>query len=211
MAAVTPSGTALRDALLGAAERELDEHGVAAVGLRAIARRVGVSHQAPSHHFGDRKGLFTALAANGYRGIARRMRAARGKIQPDATPAERVAILGMGYLRFAKQHPGVFAVMNRAELLNAEDPDLADARAEAFGVLFDEVTAARAMGWGRDHTEEALALTCWSTVHGVITLWRDGTLEAFFPELGGIEAATRLVTETLNRGLAAEATTEQVR
>lgn len=204
-APTAPRTPPLRDALLLAAEQEVDEHGTDAVSLRAIARRVGVSHQAPGHHFGDRSGLFTALAAKGFRTLARRMRAARRRIPDDATPAERVATLGIGYMVFAKQHPALFAVMYRPELLAAGDPDLAAARASAFGILLDEVVAARATGWGRDHSETALALTCWSTVHGAVTLWREGTLDTFFPDLGGIEAAARLVTETLNAGLAAEA------
>ena len=42
-------------------------------------------------------------------------------------------------------------------------------------------------------------------MHGAVALWRDGTLDTFFPDLGGIEAAASIVTETLNAGLAAEA------
>lgn len=195
----------LRDALLTAAEAEVGEHGVGSVSLRAIARRVGVSHQAPGHHFGDRNGLFTALAAKGFRTLERRMLAARRRIPDDATPAERVAAHGVGYMLFAKQHPALFSVMFRPELLDAEDSDLAEARAGAFGVLLDEIVAARATGWGRHHSETALALTCWSTVHGAVTLWREGTLDTFFPGIGGAQAVARMVTETLNSGLAAEA------
>ncbi len=200
-----PSPPPLREALLVAAEAEIDERGIGAVSLRAIARRVGVSHQAPGHHFGDRDGLFTALAAKGFRTLGRRMRAARRRIPDDATPAERVATLGVGYMVFAQQHPALFAVMFRPELLDAADPDLTLARAGAFGVLLDEIVAARATGWGRHHSETALALTCWSTVHGAVTLWREGTLDTFFPGVGDAKAVARIVTETLNTGLAAEA------
>jgi AcrR family transcriptional regulator len=197
--------TSLRDDLLRAAEEEVAENGIGAVGMRAVARRVGVSHQAPGHHFGDRRGLLTALAAKGFRTLAKRMQAARRRIPDDATPAERVAALGIGYMVFVKKQPALFDVMFRPELLDPDDQELAEARGSAFEVLLDEVVAARATGWGKNHSETALALTCWSTVHGAVTLWRDGTLDTFFPGLGGIEAAARLVTETLNTGLAAEA------
>lgn len=197
--------TSLREELLRAAEQEIDEHGIGEVSLRAIARRVGVSHQAPGHHFGDRSGLFTALAANGFRTLRRRMQAARRRVPADATPAERVASHGIGYMAFAKQRPALFAVMFRPELLDADDPDLAEARAGAFGLLLDEIVAARATGWGRHHSETALALTCWSTVHGAVALWREGTLDTFFPGVGSAQAVARMVTETLNSGLAAEA------
>lgn len=197
--------TPLRDALLVAAEAEVLEHGLGAVSLRAIARRAGVSHQAPGHHFGDRNGLFTALAAKGFRALERQMLAARRQVPDDASPAERVAAHGVGYMAFAEARPALFAVMFRPELLDAADPELAEARAGAFRALLDEIVAARATGWGRNHSETALALTCWSTVHGAVTLWREGTLGTFFPGLGGGEAVARIVTETLNTGLAAEA------
>lgn len=200
----TPT-TPLRDALLVAAEEEVGEQGIGSVSLRAIARRAGVSHQAPGHHFGDRNGLFTALAAKGFRTLQRRMVAARRRIPDEATPAERVATLGVAYMVFAKQHPALFAVMFAPELLDADDPDLAEARAGAFGALLDEIVAARATGWGRHHSETALALTCWSTVHGAVTLWREGTLSTFFPGIGSAQAIAKIVTETLNTGLAAEA------
>src|ERR1700678_891 len=58
---------ALRDALLEAAERVLERDGVAGLTLRAVAREAGVSHAAPTHHFGDLTGLLSELAAIGFR------------------------------------------------------------------------------------------------------------------------------------------------
>lgn len=52
----------LRAALLHAAEEELAERGMEAFSLRSVAKRAGVSHAAPAHHFGDAQGLLTALA-----------------------------------------------------------------------------------------------------------------------------------------------------
>ena len=58
---------ALRDALLQAAERVLERDGLAGLTLRAVAREAGVSHAAPTHHFGDLTGLVSELAAIGSR------------------------------------------------------------------------------------------------------------------------------------------------
>ena len=52
----------LKMALLRAAEAELAENGIESFSLRAVAKRAGVSHGAPAHHFKDAKGLLTALA-----------------------------------------------------------------------------------------------------------------------------------------------------
>src|SRR5215213_11204294 len=61
-------------ALLEAAVQAIAEVGPAAVSLRDLARRVGVSHAAPAHHFGDKRGLLTAVAAEGYRLFAAALR-----------------------------------------------------------------------------------------------------------------------------------------
>src|SRR5213082_4056233 len=58
---------ALREALLQAAERVLERDGLAGLTLRAVAREAGVSHAAPTHHFGDLTGLLSELAAIGFR------------------------------------------------------------------------------------------------------------------------------------------------
>ena len=57
----------LHDALLAAAERVLERDGLAGLTLRAVAREAGVSHAAPTHHFGDLSGLLSELAAIGFR------------------------------------------------------------------------------------------------------------------------------------------------
>src|SRR6201993_1506468 len=67
---------ALRDALLQAAEKVLERDGLPGLTLRAVAREAGVSHAAPTHHFGDLTGLLSELAAIGYRQFNEAMRAA---------------------------------------------------------------------------------------------------------------------------------------
>ena len=57
----------LHDALLAAAERVLERDGLPGLTLRAVAREAGVSHAAPTHHFGDLTGLLSELAAIGFR------------------------------------------------------------------------------------------------------------------------------------------------
>src|SRR5471032_2109867 len=67
---------ALRDALLDAAEVVLERDGLAGLTLRAVAREAGVSHAAPTHHFGDLTGLVSELAAIGFRQFSAAMTAA---------------------------------------------------------------------------------------------------------------------------------------
>lgn len=164
----------LRARLLDGAEAELAEHGVGALSLRAIARRAGVSHQAPGYHFADRAGLLTALAVRTHEALAQALADARDAAGDDG-PA-RLRATGHAYVRFARERPALFAVLGRPELWRAEDPDLALAGATSWGVLAGCVAEATSSGWGRGLPEDALALTCWTAVHGVASLARDGVL-----------------------------------
>ena len=114
----------LRRALLDEAIAVIGEAGSGAVGLRDLARRVGVSHAAPAHHFGDKRGLLTAVAAEGYRLFASALRD-----EYERTHSFRE--LGVAYVRFAVEHRPYFEVMFRPELYRIEDPELTEARKEA--------------------------------------------------------------------------------
>src|SRR5262245_61760219 len=92
--------------------------------LRKVAARAGVTHPAATHHFGDKRGLLTAVAAEGYRRFA------------VALAAENKFIdKGAAYLRFAHECRPYFEVMFRPELLHTDDPELAEARAAAGAQL----------------------------------------------------------------------------
>jgi AcrR family transcriptional regulator len=62
-----------RRALIDATVAAIEEHGLAGVSLRAITRRAAVSHAAPAYHFGDKAGLFTAVALEGFELLQRAM------------------------------------------------------------------------------------------------------------------------------------------
>ena len=62
----------LRRILLAPRPCAIAESGPAALSLRDLARRAGVSHAAPTHHFGDKAGLLAALAAAGLHAARRR-------------------------------------------------------------------------------------------------------------------------------------------
>src|ERR1700742_1426201 len=116
----------LRDAILEAAAAVIARDGVGALSLRAIAQDLGVSHTAFRRHFGSREGVLNALAVRGHRRLAQEVR-----------PADAFIDAGVAYVRFALDHPGLFAVMFRPELLDESDAELAAARAESFAPLAD--------------------------------------------------------------------------
>jgi AcrR family transcriptional regulator len=127
--------------------------------MREIARRAGVSHAAPAHHFTDKIGIFTAVAAEGFRLIA-------DAIAPIAAQPDGFIQGGMAYIRFAIEHRGHFEVMFRPDLHRTTDPDLVAARDTAFRVLYDSGRAAA------DESDDVMALVVagWSAAHGFATL-----------------------------------------
>lgn len=157
----------LRAALLAAATDEIQTAGTAGLSLRSLARRAGVSHAAPAHHFGDKRGLFTALAAEGFRLLHQRTSPTLGR--PDALVAA-----GQRYVAFALDHPAHFEVMFDTSLYDPTDEDLVRERTVAFDVLY------RALRTGTGVTAEdqlvAQATAAWVAVHGLATLWLTGNL-----------------------------------
>ncbi|MER8015491.1 TetR/AcrR family transcriptional regulator [Streptomyces griseoluteus] len=147
----------LRRAVLSAALDVIAADGPGALSLRDLARRAGVSHAAPAHHFKDRTGLLTAIAAEGFGLLADALREA---------PGLREA--GVRYVRFAREHPAHFQVMFSPELLRPEDLELTTARALAGEALSRAVTAVDPGDRGPDARLAGMA--AWSLAHGYATL-----------------------------------------
>jgi len=176
----------LRADVMAAAVAEVEAVGAAGVSLREIARRAGVSHAAPTHHFGDKTGLFTAIAAEGFRMSAE-------AIRPVAFGTYGFLDGGAAYVGWAVQHPGYFEVMYRPGLHRTEDPDLVAAKDAAFAVL-EGSAAELAEHWDIDDVA-GLVLAGWSMCHGLATLLLAGNLD------GRISGDIEEVTAHLSRGL----------
>lgn len=154
----------LRRALLAAALEAIAEVGPTALSLRDLARRAGVSHAAPAHHFGDKSGLLTALAAQGFDQLAAALVAA----------GDDLLEAGVAYVDFAVRHRAYFEVMFRPELHRPDDPELLAARERASAALRSGVAALPDGGAPVDAGRDALA--AWSIAHGFATLWLAGAL-----------------------------------
>jgi AcrR family transcriptional regulator len=172
--------------LLEAAVAAIAEKGPAALSLRDIARRAGVSHAAPAHHFRDKPGLLTAVAADGYRLLAEELRSAW-----ESTGS--FLEVGVAYVRFAVQRRAHFEVMYRPDLYRPGDPALLEAKQAAANLLYRPVGSVSAQDPGFDTRLAGLA--AWSLVHGLATLWLNGAL----PETvdGDPEALARAVARQL--------------
>jgi AcrR family transcriptional regulator len=163
----------LRRAVLDGALAEIEANGPASLSMREIARRAGVSHAAPAHHFGDKAGVLSAIAAEGYRLLAEAT--GRALEESGAMP-----VVGRAYVRFALAHRAHFEVMFRPELYRPDDPDVTEARDAAADVIFRTVRQVLGPGAAEEDVWGGVA-AAWSFTHGFATLWLDRN---FYEELG---------------------------
>jgi AcrR family transcriptional regulator len=188
----------LRRALLEAAERLVAREGPAQVSLRAIARKAGVSHAAPYHHFADREGLLAAVAASGFEKLMSAMQAAVAA-ESTASPLSRLQAAGVAYVNFAVANAEIYRLMFSGFLADrSRYPDLKASSDGAFDVLL-------ALLGDRSRAEAgaalpAVATATWSLVHGLAYLMIEGLLADEVAAKGAEEVA-REVTRVLGVGL----------
>ena len=180
----------LRRALLRSAERIIKKRGLAFVSLREVARDARVSHSAPAHHFGNKAGLLTAFAADGFTRMADACAAEAKKAQggPDILEA-----IGRGYVRFAIENPEHFGVMFREELLDASSPEFTAAADRAYDLLAQALRKCVADGYLRGADLEAIGASAWAIAHGLASLWIGGRLRARSHDKDGIRVAARVL------------------
>ena len=166
----------LRAAILNEAARLVAQRGADGVSLRELAREAGVSHAAPAHHFSDRRGLFTALAAQGFELLAVGLAEARPRFLDAA----------LAYVRFALGHPGHYRVMFDKSLLDPSNRELAAAEAAAAAELSLGVASLPDQHAQADPAGAQLA--AWSLVHGFSMLWLDDAVNA------GVKAGDPMAT-----------------
>jgi AcrR family transcriptional regulator len=167
---------ALHGALLMAAERVLEREGLAGLTLRAVAREAGVSHAAPTHHFGDLTGLASELAAIGFRQFNAAMAAADSGAD---TIAERAMARAKTYIAYAQAHPGMYGLMFRTERLDMTRPALREAAKASFAGLAGSIGAQRHESISAEalSLDQAAAIArAWSLVHGFTMLLLDRRL-----------------------------------
>ncbi len=161
----------LRAACVRAAIELLEDGGEAALSLRAVARRAGVSPTAPYRHYADREALVSAVAAVGYRELAERLAAAH----PSPSTPEQLASVAVAYVQFALERPALFRIMFGEPCDRDNDERVAAATAVSLYVReiiqrsFPQADA------------DALATAIWALVHGLAFLHLDGKLDARSP------------------------------
>jgi AcrR family transcriptional regulator len=157
----------LREALLQAAIQLIAEVGPAGFTLREVARRAGVSHNAPYRHFAEREELLAAVAAQGFRELDEAMLKA---LRHQRSSIARLKHAGLAYVEFALRRPEHFTVMFDAAVSEHKTLDSAQAAEQAFATLMTLVKSCQDEGRFPSGDVHRFALLAWSMVHGVAKL-----------------------------------------
>ncbi|HEY8263927.1 MAG TPA: TetR/AcrR family transcriptional regulator [Methyloceanibacter sp.] len=166
----------LKEVLLEAARKLIEQYGPAGFSLTEAARLAGVSPAAPYRHFRDREALLAEVARQGFERFAARLDMAWNNGVP--TPLSAFGNLGKAYLAFARDEPASYAVMFEAGLFD-EAKAAGPAGERAFDVLQRATTAfLRALPENDRPPVKLVSLHIWAISHGVATLFAQGGAEA---------------------------------
>jgi AcrR family transcriptional regulator len=153
----------LRNGLLEAARLILEEESLAALTLRAVARRAGVSHAAPYRHFPNHEALLVELAIEGFDELRESLaEAAKG----PGSESDRIAHLGAAYMRFVAARPALARLMFGGQLPNRDQFPALGLKADAIGTQIGDAMS-----------DPALGLAVWSSVHGLAMLVLENVID----------------------------------
>ncbi len=192
----------LREEILCAASRLLEENNIASLSLRAVAKEVGVSHTAPYRHFKDKEGLLAGIAGVGFDRLATQLAEAVASNPGD--PAAQLQEAGHQYVQLALKNPQITQLMFSG-ILPCDDtyPELRASGDTAFDGLKYIIEEGQSLGIFKQGDVEMLALTAWSGIHGLSMLMISGNLSEILKIPVELRSVTDTVTTTLLEGLKA--------
>ncbi len=177
----------VRTSILEASIALMNEGGLGSLSMREVARRAGVSHQAPYHYFTDREAILAELAGDGFDRLYDYMVSAIGLARNKAGDKNRA--MGEAYIRFALNNPEVFRLMFRCEMVDLKRYPEAKLKADRCFQLV-AITLGVTITDDKSNPDMAPVIACWSMAHGLATLMLEGKLgEAFGDTMDQREAA----------------------
>jgi len=183
----------LPQTLIRKAAELLEEKGAEKFSMREVARRAGVAVAAPAHHFGNAKGLLTAIATCAFERLTAEQIKAMDAVED---PAEKVVALVHTYIEMSARYPGYAAVLFRWDLVDHDDKAHADAAAVSFDLIKGAVALAVPNETPDLHIRH-IAKSIWAMAHGFVTLSLTGSDEDDDPIAFAVEGL--LASQTLPR------------
>ena len=172
----------LRDALVCAAEKLLEDRGAAGLSLREVAKLAGVSHAAPYRHFRSKSQLLEAVAKAGFEQLASFVATVRSDHPGD--PVRQLMAAGQAYVEWAMANPERTRLMYGGMMKSDSIPeDLHEAAESAYKEIYQVMDEGRRTGVFGGQDTDSMVVSAWSLVHGLtMLLLGSGKLDPTGPE-----------------------------
>lgn len=189
----------LREACIVAARQIIAERGIENLSLREVARKLGVSHQAPYKHYPSRDHLLSEVMRRCFQGFARHL---DSRVRSD-DPEQDLESLGHRYLDYARRHPLEYRLMfSTTWPESADDPELVRDATHAYDVLREVLRRLHGDEAEGTETLELDALYIWSTMHGLAGVLSGQCVSALDLKAKVLKQAVRHAMGRMSVGLA---------
>jgi AcrR family transcriptional regulator len=177
----------------------LKEGGAAALDLRKVARKAGVSHTAPYRHFDDKRALLAAIAEEGFVRLTAQMQEA---VSSAGTMFPLLEV-GRAYVNFALTEPALMREMFSGLTIDRMAyPSLHEASKSALAVLVQDVEREQRAGSViQDEDATNLALVLWAMFHGLAMLLLENQMPMIGSEPSAIEEMVRRCVAGVYEGI----------
>jgi AcrR family transcriptional regulator len=189
----------LREACVIAAQEVIAEKGVENLSLRDVARKLGVSHQAPYKHYPSRDHLLAEVMRRCFERFAAHLDA-RGHFD---NPKEDLAALGRQYLSYARDHSLEYRLMFDTQWPeSAEHPDLIRDAVHAYDILRKVLRRLHGDSAALTDRVDLDAIYIWSTVHGMAGVLNGNCIDKLNLKRAVLEQAIEHAITMVELGLA---------
>ena len=190
----------LQREILCAARDLLEENNIASLSLRAVAKKVGVSHTAPYRHFKDKESLLVGIAGEGFKEMTAQLNEAV-ELHPN-NPRAQLQEAGHRYVKLVAENPQCVQLMFGG-ILPCDDtyPELHESGDLAFTALKTIIADGQDTGVFKKGDLELMALSAWSSIHGLSLLLISGSINQTASAPVETHALTTAITATLLEGL----------
>lgn len=188
----------LRDACIVAAQEVIAERGIENLSLRDVARKLGVSHQAPYKHYPSRDHLLAEVMRRCFQRFAAHL----DERQRFEDPAQDLESLGAQYLSYAREHPLEYRLMfSTTWPESAEALDLVTDATHAFDILRGVLRRMHGDSAAMREAVELDALYIWSTVHGLAGVMNGQCIDKLGLKASVLKRAVRHAMDRMEVGL----------
>ncbi len=190
----------LRQSLITAGSKIIEEKGLAGLSLREVARAAGVSHTAPYRHFQDKADLLAAIAQEGFEQLTGE--AGKAATYFDGNPKQQFVAASVQYVLFGVRHPRMAHLLFGGVINMRTAPRaLKQASWAAFQLVETIINDGKRTGVFRNRDTMELAVTTWSGIHGLAQLISGGYLTRLAATERQVETLGRMVCQLILTGI----------